>query len=426
MADTTIKSISARQILDCRARPMLEVDVFTKGGAIGRASAPTGTSVGTYESFILRDGDPCEYNGLSVHKAVNAVQKVIAPALIGMDVLNQKAVDQRMIELDGTPNKQRLGGNSIYSVSSACLRAAAASQGVPLYRYLAGGPLKVLPLPTFNVINGGTNAGVTQAFNEFMIVPYRAASLEEVVLIAVTIYQKLESVITRYCKGTAPVLGRSYGWSAPSNDPEVVLKLLEQATEECGFSDKVAYALDCASSEMYDSATRTYELKGRRVGADELIDFARKLTEQFNLLFIEDLLDENDWDGFVKAHQVLKRTLLIGDDFIVTKKERLKKAYECKAVDGFILKPNQVGSITEALGTYRFAVERGLLAIPSGRAGGTVGDIVADLSLGLQCPISKNGAPKSGERLDKINTLLRASSDNPGSKLHNIDHLIRF
>ncbi|HWQ78329.1 MAG TPA: enolase C-terminal domain-like protein [Anaerovoracaceae bacterium] len=424
--NTKIKTIAARQILDCRARPALEVDICTEGGAMGRGSAPTGTSVGKYEAFVLRDGNKNDYNGLSVHKAVDIVHNIIAPALIGMDVLDQKAIDEAMIALDGTPDKRKLGGNSIYSISIACCRAAAASRRVPLYRYIAGGALKTIPLPTFNVINGGKNGNVTQAFNEFMLAPYRADSVEQAISMAIQVYWKLESIITRYNRGVPPILGRSYGWAAPTDDPSEVLELMEQAVEECGFTSKMAYALDCASSEMYDAKTGTYELIGRRVSSDELIGFAKGLTERFRLVFIEDLLDEDDWDGFVKANRELKRTIVIGDDFIATNPKRLNKAYDLKAVDGFILKPNQIGTITEALEAYDFAKKRGLLVIPSGRAGGVVGDIIADLSLGLHSEISKNGAPKSGERLDKMNHLLRASSENPGSHLHDFSKIIRF
>ena len=390
MMNTVIQKISARQVLDCKARPMLEVDVFTQDGSMGRGAAPTGTSVGAHEAFVLRDYDVNEFNGLSVHKAVNTVETVIAPALLGMDAADQRAIDQRMLELDGTENKERLGGNSIYSVSIACLRAAAAAHKL------------------------------TQPFNEFMLAPWKADSVEEAVELAVKVYQRLEQVISRYLGGKKPFLGGSYGWAAPSDDPDVVLQLMAQAVEECGCADKMAYCLDCASSEMYDRHTDTYLYGSRRVSREELIDHAAELIRKYPILFIEDLLAEDDWDGFVQAHQKLKGVKLIGDDFIVTNRRRLQKAYERHALDGFILKPNQVGTITEALDTHAYAQSNGLLTIPSGRSGGAVGDIVADLALALEAPISKNGAPKSGERLDKINSLLRASSDNPASHLWNL------
>ena len=421
--NTTIQKITARQVLDCKARPMVEVEVCTGPPGRGPGSAPTGTSVGAHEAFILRDHDAKEFDGLSVHKAVHVVETIIAPALLGMDASDQRAVDTRMLELDGTENKERLGGNSIYSVSIACLRAAAASHKVPVYRYLKGGALTGIPLPTFNVINGGRYPQLTQPFNEFMLAPWKADSVEEAVELAVKVYQHLEQVIGRYLGGKKPFLGGSYGWAAPSDDPDVILQLMAQAVEECGCSDKMAYCLDCASSEMYDKQSDTYLYAGHRVSREELIDRAAELIQKYPILFIEDLMSEDDWDGFIKAHQRLKGVKLIGDDFIVTNQKRLQKAHECDSLDGFILKPNQVGTITEALDTHAYAQSYGMITIPSGRSGGAVGDIVADLALALEAPISKNGAPKSGERLDKINSLLRASSENPGSHLRDLTEL---
>ena len=424
--NSKIKRVDARQILDCKARPMLEVDVYTEDNVLGRGSAPTGTSVGMYESYVLRDGDPSDYDGMSVHTAVRSVKEIIGPALLGMDVMDQTSIDHKMIQLDGTPNKQKLGGNTIYSVSIACLRAAAATRQIPVYRLLAGGPLEIIPLPTFNVVNGGRNGGVVQAFNEFLLVPYGAETVEEAVSMGIRVFQKLKPVITAYQNGRDPLVGGSYGWAAPSNDPETVLGLMAEAVEQCGLTGRMAYALDCASSEMYDKDTDTYELKGERVSNDEIIRCIRTISEKFPLVFAEDILDENDWSGFEKAHKAITRTNLIGDDLIVTNRSRLEYACQLNAIDGFILKPNQVGTITEALETYAFARERGLLAIPSGRSGGAVDDVVADVCLGLQGPISKNGAPRSGERLNKINSLLRASSQEPNSHLADFSGLIRF
>lgn len=405
---------------------MVEVDVLTEGGQMGRGSAPTGTSVGMYESVVLRDGEGGSYGGLSVYKAVEVVTKQIAPALIGMDVCDQRAIDEAMIALDGTADKSRLGGNSTYSVSVACLRAAAAAHEMSVYRYVAGRDIEAVPMPTSNLINGGHNGAVTQAFNEFILAPYRAGSVEEVVEIEVSVYKRLEQLISRYSGLPKPPVGGSFGWAAPSSDPAQVLDLMAQAAEDCGYTGKVAFCLDCASSEMYDPDSKTYELKGKRVCADELIDFVRELSEKFDLLFVEDLLDENDWEGFQRAHKVITRTNLMGDDFTATNPERLRRACEMDCIDGLILKPNQIGTLTEAFDVRQFAVDRGLLVIPSGRAGGVVGDIIADLSIGLGCAIAKNGAPKSGERIDKLNTLLRASSENPGCRLQDLNQFVRF
>lgn len=422
---TTITAVNARQILDCKARPMVEVEVLTSDGHMGRGAAPTGQSVGMYESFVLRDGDPGEYDGQSVHRAVENVKSTIAPALIGLDVSQQSVIDGIMIELDGTARKSRLGGNAVYSTSIACLRAAAANAGQPVYRHIAREPLTTVPVPSFNMINGGRYGDVFQAFNEFILMPYKAASIDEAVRIGVEVFDKLGSVIEKRTGRPAGV-ARSYGYIAPSADPRVVLELMQEAVQACGYSEQVAYALDCASSETYDANTKTYELAGKRVTSDELVDFTRDLTEQFNFVFVEDLLDENDWDGFSLAVRELKRTIVLGDDLIVTNSEFLDRAIKEAAVDGFILKPNQVGTITEALETFDKATSNGLIAVPSGRSGGVIDDIVMDLSVGLQVLFQKNGAPRSGERLEKLNFLMRAADDISNSRLADVSSIVRF
>jgi enolase len=420
-----ISDIRARQLLDCKCRPLVEVEVICEDGSVGRGAAPTGTSVGMHEAFVLRDGDPKQYRGLSVHKAVGNVRDVIAPALVGRDVFDQRAIDQAMIELDGTPRKSRLGGNAIYSTSIAVLRAACASRGIPVYRHLARQPLRTIPIPSFNMVNGGRYGDVVQAFNEFIVMPYKADSIYAAVEMSVNLFAEMEHTLTKRL-GRAPRVARSYGYVAPSANPEQVLTVMAEAIETAGYTGKFAFALDCASSEMYDAATKTYELDGRRVSSDELIAYTKRLTEMFDFVFIEDLLDENDWEGYPKAVTALDRTIVLGDDFIVTDRERLKLAVETKAVEGFILKPNQVGTITEALDTYDYAYDHGLVAVPSGRSGGTIDDIVMDFSVGLQVPFQKNGAPRSGERIEKLNFLMRAAEDIEGSTLADVPALVKF
>ncbi len=420
-----IKSVHARQIIDCKCRPMVEVDVVTVDGSVGTAAAPTGSSVGMHESFVLRDNDLAEYDGMSVHKAVANVNEVIAPALIGMDTLDLEAIDRKMIELDGTESKSKLGGNAIYSVSVAAYRAAAASLKRPLYDYIADGDIKTVPIPSFNVLNGGNNAGIKQAFNEFIVMPYRANDIEQAVEIAVKVFQRLGSVIRDFT-GAEPRVGGSYGWCAPSEDPEICLKLIQKAIDDCGYTEQCAFALDCAMSEMYDPDSKTYYLNGRQVTTDEVIAYVKSLTEKFNFVFIEDMLDEDDWDGFEKAHREITRTLIIADDFTVSNPERIRKAYELDSIDGFILKPNQVGTISEALESHRFASEHSLFSITSGRSGGVVGDVVMDLAVGLQIPFIKNGCPRSGERIDKLNFLMRVKDSYPGCHMAKIDDIIRF
>lgn len=425
MSRSTIKSVTARQIIDCKCRPLVEVDIVTEDGTLGRGCAPTGSSVGMHESFVLRDNDPKEYSGMSVHKAVANVTDIIAPALIGRDVTDQARIDSIMIGLDGTENKRRLGGNAIYSTSIASYRAAAELEGKPLYEYIAGGPIKTVPVPSYNMINGGKYPGVTQAFNEFILLPYRARGIEEAVEIGVKVYHQLRPVLRDYM-GREPVIGPSYGWVAPSEDPEVVLGLMARAVEQCGYTDQVAFALDCASSEMYDKETGLYYLNGRQVTSRQLVDYAAMLSEKYKLMFVEDLLDENDWEGYRQIPGRIVKTNIIGDDWIATNRARLARAISEGAIDGFILKPNQVGTITEALDAYRYAKERNLITVPSGRSGGVINDVIMDFAVGLQVGFIKNGCPKSGERIDKLNFLIRACSLNEGCKMADISSLVKF
>lgn len=424
-SNTIISSVRARQLVDCKCRPLVEVDVVTQGGHIGRGAAPTGSSVGMYEAYVLRDGDESEYNGLSVHKAVDNVNHIIGPALIGLDVRNQAEIDHIMIKLDGTENKRVLGGNAIYSTSIACLRAAAACENLPVYKYLAKEDIKTVPIPSFNMINGGRYENHIQPFNEFILLPYFAKDIYEAVEIGVKVFQELENVLTNYL-GHKPMVASSYGYAAPCEDPSTVLGFMQQAAINCGYRNKVAFAMDCASSEMYDSETNTYLLNSKRVSAKELIAYTKKMTEDFPIVFIEDLLDENDWVSYPLAVSELTRTIILGDDLIVTNREKLERALREKAVDGFILKPNQIGTITEALDTYDYAVKNNLLAITSGRSGGVIDDIVMDLATGLQIGFIKNGAPRSGERIEKLNFLMRACDLSPNCKLADISSIIRF
>ena len=421
-----IKSVCARQIFDSKDRPIVEVDVVTESGVLGQGSASTGTSVGMYEAVVLVDKNPECFDGMSVYKAIDNVNRIIGPAIIGMDVTNQEAIDKRMIELDGTPNKSRLGGNAIYAVSIACLKAAARISGLPIYRYLAGGELKTLPIPTFNSINGGKYGSFIMGIQEFTFCPYKADNMEEAVEIAMKVFPMIGKVIAEYQKGRPARVGHYYGWQPPTEDPEAVMELLHEAVLRCGFEHKVAYALDCASSEVYDTESKTYYMNGKRLTSDEMIAFGRKMSEKYNFLYIEDLLDENDWNGYKKAMKEIGRTILIGDDFIVTNESRLRKAYEEKAIGGFIFKPNQVGTITESLRTHRFAKEHGMITVPSQRGGGVIDDVVMDLCLAMQVPAVKNSAPRSGERIYACNMLYRAADENPNAKLFDYDSIKKF
>jgi enolase len=420
-----IAELRAREVLDCKCRPTVEVEVVTSGGHRGLGAAPTGESVGKQESCVLRDGVPHRYSGMGVRRAVANVEDVIRPALLGLPVADQAGVDAVMIELDGTADKSHLGGNAIYSVSVAVLRAAAAAAGVPTYRHIAEEPLATVPVPTFNVINGGRYPGVVQPFNEFLIVPHGADDIQEAVEMGVRTYSALRGVLSAYL-GAPPLIGKSYGYVAPSAEPRIVLGLVRDAVEAAGYGGRMSFALDCASSAMYDADTDTYLLHNERVPRSALIDEIAALSAEFDLLFVEDLFDENDWHGHEEAVAQLNRTLILGDDLIVSNRCRLELALRRTAVDGFIFKPNQVGTITEALETFHYATTHGLLAIPSGRSGGVVGDIVMDLAVGLQAPFQKNGAPRSGERIEKLNFLLRAADSIEACRLSELTALARY
>lgn len=424
-----IASVVARQLLDCSARPLVEVEITTDTGDVGRGASPTGTSVGAHEAFVLRDGDRTEYDGLSVHRAVSAVTDEIAPVLVGAKLDDPRHLDRLIIELDGTPDKRRLGGNAIYSTSVALLRAASAAAGMPTYTYVGAllglEPPTTVPAPSFNMINGGRYGEVFQTFNEFLVVPYLADSIESAVEKGVSLFGTLGTVLAQRF-GRAPLVAPSYGYAAPSSDAHVILEVLAEAVERVGCADIMAFALDCASSEVYDKSSQTYAFNGGRVTSEALIDYARVLSEEFPLVFVEDLLDENDWDGFTTALQNINRSIILGDDLIATNRDRLERAVQTSAVDGFIMKPNQVGTISEALDCFEYASQNGILAIPSGRSGGVIDDIVMDLAVGLRAPFQKNGAPRSGERIEKLNFLLRAAEGIPNCALADVPALVRF
>ena len=402
---------------------MVEVEIRTSDGALGRGAAPTGQSVGSHEAQALRDGDRSRFNGLGVRTALANVVDVIGPQLIGRSVTAQTELDHLMIEMDGTAEKSRLGGNAIYATSIAILRAAAAVADTTVYQLLRPDPLTQLPVPTFNMINGGRYGDIVQPFNEFIVAPFGFETVDESIEAGIAIFDHLGLFLEERV-GRPPLVGRSYGYAAPSDDPFEVLGLLAAAVERAGHTGRVMYALDCASSEMYDRGSGTYLLHNQRVPGAELVDYAATLCAEFPLLFVEDLLDEDDWDGYRSLASRLPRTLVLGDDLIVTNVDRLEHARSIDAVDGFILKPNQVGTISEALATHEYGQGNGLLGIPSGRSGGVIDDVVMDLSVGLQVPFQKNGAPRSGERIEKLNFLLRAADDVPERRLAQVAPLL--
>ena len=405
MANDVIRQIKAREILDSKARPMVEVDIITADGVLGRGASPYGTSTGSYEAFVLRDGGK-RYGGLGALCAVRNVLEVIAPALQDHSVMDQKAIDVLMIELDGTVDKRRLGANAIYSVSIAVARAAAATGRVPLYRHLGGPDACMLPVPMFNMINGGSFPAAHMEIQEFLLIPATANRYSEALQMGVEVYAALGELIKRRYGKDRLYSGASAGYGSPVSDPAEVLELLLTATEAAGFGGQFRLGLDCAASEFYDSTTCQYSLCGKLLQREGLISLLDALARTYNLFLIEDPLDEDDFEGFAEITRLIP-ALIVGDDLLVTNIERLKHAVELKAANALLLKPNQVGTISEALDAARYALAHGYKVLGSGRAGGSIDDPITDIAVALGTPFVKFGAPRSGERMAKHNSMLR-------------------
>jgi len=409
MADERIAMLKAREILDSKARPMVEVDVWTEGGAMGRGASPCGTSVGRHEAFVLRDGGT-RYGGLGVRRAVKNVVEVIFPAIRGKSVLDQRGIDECLIALDGTPNKSRLGANAIYSVSIAVARAAANTLQMPLYRYLGGRDANLLPVPMFNMINGGTYVATKVEFQEFLLIPATARTYSEALQTGVEVFSVLGEVITRRFGKDRLSTGSSAGYAAPTSEPAEILETLLEAAEAAGYGGKCRVGLDCAASHFYDWAADCYRFQGRQVTRDEMIHFLDDLTNSYSLFVIEDPLEEDDFEGHAEITKQL-RSLIVGDDLFVTNLQRVKKGIGLGAANAMVLKPNMVGTISEALDAARYAQAHGYRIVGSGRAGGGIDDPIADIAVAVGAPLVKFGAPRTGERLGKQNCLLRIEEE---------------
>ena len=304
--------------------------------------------------------------------------------------------------------------------------AAAEAQGTDIYHSIARRPLKTLPLPTANSIIGGRYPDKTVCYQEFTFCPYKAKDMTEAMEIIYHVHRAIGDVFSKAWGGIPTPIGNAHGWQPPTEDPAAIMQMLDEAVRSCGYQDKVAYALDCAASEMYDETTKTYYLNGTTVDRDGQIAYVKKLTEQYPFLFVEDVLDENDWEGYQIATKELTRTLLIGDDLTVTNPALLKRAHEESAVQGFIFKPNQIGTITEAVEARRYAKEHNMLTIPSQRGGGTIWDVVIDLGVGLETEACKSCAPRGGESVYAMNCLYRAAQENPDAALFDFSPLVKF
>ena len=397
-----IKDVKARQVLDSDGRPAVEVDVITEAGFMGRSSAATGNSVGKNESAVIRDNDPTLYGGKSVFKAVDNVLTKIAPALIGLDVTDQANIDRRMIELDGTKYKTNLGGNSINAVSFAVARAAANSQHQTFYRYLSEGKtIRHTFTPVYNLVNGGSYYGIHQAFQEFILIPKNVSSYEESVRIGVEMFYQIGDIIGNERK-QKPVMGKYCGHGAPSEDPFEIFDIFEKAAADLGYKDKICYGIDCAASEFYDEEHRVYKYRNSYIDRNGLISILQKLSDKYPIGFIEDPLFEEDFEGYALARRQISAAL-IGDDLTCTNLERTSKAYDMGGIDGIIVKPNQVGTLTETRETIAYLQARNQILIASGRSGGPLDDPTTDLVVAVGGHMLKTGAPRSGERVVSIN-----------------------
>jgi len=404
-----ITDVYAREILDSRGNPTVEVEVLAADKYCGRASVPSGASTGKFEVVELRDKER-RFGGFGVERAVDHVNAVIAPELIGMNVLEQAAIDEAMIRLDGTKNKSHLGANAILGVSMAAARAAANALGMPLYSYLGGTNAKQMPVPMMNIMNGGRHADNTIDIQEFMIMPVGAASYKEGLRMCAEIYHELKNILKE--KDLSTAVGDEGGFAPNLSNAKEALQMMADAVESAGFrlKEDICFALDVAASELYDQKFRKYVFEGENEirSAEEMIDYYEELMEEFPIISIEDPLDEEDWDGWeLLTARLGLHTQLVGDDLFVTNTERLKYGIEKNVANAILIKINQIGTLTEAFDAIEMAEKAGYKTIISHRSGETIDPFIADIAVAFNAGQIKTGAPCRGERVEKYNQLLR-------------------
>ena len=407
---TTIEDIWAREILDSRGNPTVEVEVTLTSGTIGRAAVPSGASTGVHEAVELRDGEPDRYNGKGVLKAVENVNTVIADALIGWDALDQVGIDRVLIDLDGTENKGNLGANAILGVSLAVAHAAANQLEIPLFRYLGGTFAHMLPVPMMNILNGGKHAVDSTDFQEFMIVPAGASTFAEALRWGAETYHALKAVLKG--RGYSTNVGDEGGFAPSLKSNEEAVEVILEAIEKAGYKPGVDIfiALDPAASEIYDEERQVYVLKkeGKELTGEELILFWEAWVNKYPIISLEDGLAEDDWEHWARLYEVLgDRVQLVGDDLLVTNVKRIKRAIKEKACNALLLKVNQIGTLTEAMAAAHTAHRAGWRVVVSHRSGETEDTTIADLAVALNTGQIKTGAPARGERTAKYNQLLR-------------------
>ena len=401
-----IEALNAREILDSRGNPTVEVEVVLDDGSFGRAQVPSGASTGAFEAVELRDGDKARYLGKGVEQAVEAVTEVIEPALVGVDASDQRIVDQIMIDLDGTPNKGKIGANAILGASLAVAKAAAESAELALFQYLGGPSAHILPVPMMNILNGGSHADSNVDIQEFMIAPVGAPTFKEAYRWGAEVYHQLKAVLKE--RGLATGLGDEGGFAPNLESNAAALDLIVEAIEKAGFTpgQDVALALDVASTEFFSDGV--YEFEGGKKTADEMIAYYEELVEKYPLVSIEDPLSEDEWDDWKKLTDALgDKVQLVGDDLFVTNPERLAKGIEMGAANALLVKVNQIGSLTETLEAVDNAHRAGFKTMTSHRSGETEDTTIADLAVATNSGQIKTGAPARGERIAKYNELLR-------------------
>ncbi len=415
MQEYIISSIKARQIIDSRGNPTVEADVVLTDGTMGRAAVPSGASTGAGEALELRDGD-AHWGGKSVYKAVANVNNVIAPALVGHNAGDQKAIDEAMFALDGTDNKANLGANAILSVSLAAAKAVAAAKNVPLWRYVADmtGSAPSLPLPMMNVMNGGAHAAGSTDIQEYMIMPTGAATFEDTLRIGTEVFHALKKILSS--AGYATTVGDEGGYAPKvQNGNREPLELIKQAVEAAGYTlgTDVALALDVAASELFENDTYNLRTEGRTVSAQELSAWYDQIAGEFPLVSVEDGLDENDWASWTAlTERVGSKLQLVGDDLLVTNTKLLQRAIDEKAANAILIKPNQIGSLTETIQAVKMAQQAGWNTVMSHRSGETEDVTISHLAVGLGCGQIKTGSLSRTDRIAKYNELLRiAESD---------------
>lgn len=407
---SVIELVYAREVLDSRGNPTVEVEVALESGAVGRAIVPSGASTGAFEAVELRDGDKGRYIGKGVEKAVNNVNEVIAPELEGMDAFDQPSIDQLMIELDSTHNKGKLGANAILGVSMAVARAAADELGLPLFQYIGGVNAKQLPVPMMNILNGGEHADNSVDVQEFMILPVGAKSFKEGLRMGAEVFHSLKKVLSE--RGLACGVGDEGGFAPNLGSNREALELIVEAIEKAGYKpgDDVKLGLDVAATEMYDKETKLYDLKheGKKLTAEQMVDLYEEWVNNFPIVTIEDGLDEEDWDGWkVLTDRLGKRVQLVGDDLFVTNTERLERGIKAGVANSILIKVNQIGTITETLDAIEMAKRAGYTAVISHRSGETEDTTIADLAVAVNAGQIKTGAPSRTDRVAKYNQLLR-------------------